>query len=98
MADFALRLEAPDRAWAEHVAALIQQGLGERGSVSVGLPGERLPDSPPAPGYVVTGVIVCNEPEDEMRRVILEKLVDYDVEVGPAPAGSTTMIVVRPPG
>ena len=94
MADFALTLDAPDRSWAEHVAHLIQQGLGERGSVSVGLPGESLPDSPRAPGYVITGVAVCDEPEEAMLDLILAKLVDYDVAV--STSGPATEITVRP--
>ena len=49
MTDFALLLEAPDRAWADHVQSLLQRALGVRGSVSLGLPGEQLPDAPPSP-------------------------------------------------
>lgn len=86
--------DAPDRSWAEHVSQLIQQGLGERGSVSVGLPGESLPDSLATPGYVVTGVAVCDEPEDAMLNLILAKLADYDVDVDTS--GPATQIKVRP--
>lgn len=94
MADFALLFDAPDRGWAEHVERLIQQGLGERGSVNVGLPGETLPNSASAPGFVVTGVAVCDEPEPEMLELITAKLVDYDVEVDDS--GPATQITVRP--
>lgn len=62
--------------------------------MSVGLPGESLPSSSAAPGYVVTGVAVCDEPESEMLDLILAKLVDYDVEVGSS--GQATQITVRP--
>jgi hypothetical protein len=46
MPDFPLLLDAPDRHWAQHVESLIQKALGERGSVTLGLPGERLPSAP----------------------------------------------------
>jgi hypothetical protein len=82
MADFPLLLEAPDRAWAEHVQTLIQRALGGRGSVTLGLPGERLNDAAQAPGYVVTGVAVCDEPEDELLDVITAALVDYELRIG----------------
>lgn len=62
--------------------------------MSIGLPGEPLPSSPPPPGYVVTGVAVCDEPESEMLDLILAKLVDYDGEVGTS--GPATQITVRP--
>lgn len=95
MPEFPLLLEAPDRGWAEHVQTLIQTALGERGSVTLGLPGERLPDAPATPGYVVTGLVVCDEPEDEMLTAIRSALVDYEVDEQPAPL-ATTRIVVRP--
>jgi hypothetical protein len=95
MPDFPLLLDAPDRQWAEHVRTLIQTALGQRGSVTVGVPGERLPDAAGAPGYVITGVVVCDEPEDEMLAAIRSALVDYDVEEQPAPM-ATTQLVVRP--
>jgi hypothetical protein len=94
MADFALLFEAPDRGWAEHVERLIQQGLGEKGSVSVNLPGESLPNSPAAPGFVVSGMAVCDEPEDKMLELITAKLVDYDVDI--KSSGPVTQITVRP--
>jgi hypothetical protein len=95
MADFPLLLDAPDRNWALHVESLIQKALGERGSVTLGLPGERLPSAPGAPRYVVTGIAVCNEPAEEMLTAIRAALVDYAVEERPAPMASTK-IVVRP--
>lgn len=94
MADFALLFEAPDRVWAEHVERLIQQGLGEHGSVSVSLPGESLPNSPAAPGFVVSGMAVCDEPDRKMLELIATKLVDYDAEVDRS--GPVTRITVRP--
>jgi beta-phosphoglucomutase-like phosphatase (HAD superfamily) len=75
--------------------SLIQKALGERGSVTLGLPGERLPSPPGAPRYVVTGLAVCNEPAEEMLAAIRRALVDFDVEERPAPMASTK-IVVRP--
>lgn len=96
MADFALLLDAPDRAWAEHVQTLIQTALGIRGSVSLGLPGERLPDSVAAPACVITGIAVCDEPSDEMLAVITGPLVDYDVTTSVLDCGAT-QIAVRPP-
>ena len=90
-----LLLDAPDRNWALHVESLIQKALGERGSVTLGLPGERLPSAPGAPRYVVTGMAVCDEPEEEMLALIRSALVDYEVEERPAPMASTK-IVVRP--
>jgi hypothetical protein len=78
--DFPLLLDAPDRNWAQHVESLIQKVLGEQGSVSLGLPGERLPSAPGAPRYVVTGIAVCDEPEEEMLAAIRGALADYDVE------------------
>ena len=95
MPDFPLLLDAPDRQWAKHVQTLIQRALGQGGSVTLGLPGERLPNAAGAPGYVVTGVVVCDEPEDEMLAAIRSALVDYDVEEQPAPM-ATTQLVVRP--
>jgi hypothetical protein len=95
MAEFPLVLEAPDRGWAEHVQKLMQDALGVRGSVTLGLPGEALPGSPPAPGYVVTGIAVCDEPEDEMIELLTSKLVDYDVERRQLDSG-VTKVVVRP--
>jgi hypothetical protein len=95
MADLPLLLDAPDRNWALHVESLIQKALGERGSVTLGLPGERLPSAPGAPRYVVTGLAVCDEPEQEMLAAIRAVLVDYEVEERPAPMVST-QIVVRP--
>lgn len=95
VADFPLLLDAPDRNWALHVESLIQKALGERGSVTLGLPGERLPSAPEAPRYVVTGLAVCEQPEEEMLVAIRAALVDYAVEERPAPMAST-QIVVRP--
>jgi hypothetical protein len=95
MPDFPLLLDAPDRDWAQHVESLIQKALGERGAVTLGLPGERLPSAPGAPRYVVTGIAVCDEPEEEMLAAIRGALADYDVELRPAPIASTK-IVVRP--
>ena len=95
MPDFPLLLDAPDRHWAQHVESLIQKALGLRGSVTLGLSGERLPSAPGAPRYVVTGLAVCDEPEEEMLVAIRAALVDYDVEERPAPM-ATTKIVVRP--
>jgi hypothetical protein len=95
MPDFPLLFDAPDRQWAEFVRTLIQKALGQRGSVTLGLPGESLPNAPGAPGYVVAGLVVCDEPEDEMLAAIRSALVDYDVEERPAPM-ATTKIVVRP--
>jgi hypothetical protein len=94
MVDFALLFEAPDRTWAEHVQRLIQQGLGEKGSVSINLPGEALPNSPASPGFVVSGVAVCDEPEHAMLEMITAKLVDYDVKINSS--GPVTQITVRP--
>jgi hypothetical protein len=93
--DFPLLLDAPDREWAEHVRTLIQWALGQRGSVTLGLPGERLPDAAGAPGYVITGLVVCDEPADEMLSVIRSALVDYDVEEQPAPMATTQLVVRR---
>jgi len=95
MPDVPLLLDAPDRNWALHVESLIQKALGEHGSVALGLPGERLPSAPGAPRYVVTGMAVCDEPEEEMLAAIRAALVDYEVEGRPAPMDST-QIVVRP--
>jgi hypothetical protein len=95
MPDFPLLLDAPDREWAQHVEGLIQKALGERGSVTMGLPGERLPSAPEAPRYVVTGIAVYDEPKEEMLVAIRAALVDYEVEERPAPMASTK-IVVRP--
>jgi len=95
MADFPLLLDSPDRNWAQHVESLIQKAPGERGSVTLGLPGERLPSAPGAPRYVVTGLAECDEPEDEVLAAIRNALVDYEVEDRPAPMASTK-IVVRP--
>jgi hypothetical protein len=96
MADFPLLLDAPDRHWALHVESLIQKALGERGSVTLGLPGERLPSAPGAPRYVMTGLVAaCDEPEEEILTAIRAALVDYEVEERPAPMASTK-IVVRP--
>ena len=67
VADFPLRLDAPDRDWALHVESLIQKALGERGSDTLGLPGERLPSAPGAPRYVVTGLAVCEEARAERQ-------------------------------
>ncbi len=94
MADFALLFEAPDRTWAEHVQRLIQEGLGEKGSASINLPGESLPNSPAPPGFVVSGIAVCDEPEQEMLEMITAKLADYDVEINSS--GPVTQITVRP--
>jgi hypothetical protein len=69
MADFAHLFEAPDRACAEHVERLIQRGLDEQGSVSVNLPGESLPNSPAAPGFVVSGMAVCEGLSRDTREV-----------------------------
>jgi len=52
MGDFPLLLDAPDRQWAQHIESLIQKAVGERGTVALGLPGERLPSAPGAPRYV----------------------------------------------
>jgi hypothetical protein len=95
MADFPLLLDAPDRNWALHVESLIQKALGVRGSITLGVPGERLPSSPGAPRYVVTGIAVCDEPAENMLAAIRGALVDYDVEERPAPMAATK-IVVRP--
>lgn len=97
MTDFALLLEAPDWAWADHVQSLMQRALGVRGSVSLGLPGEQLPDAPAVPGYIVTGVAVFDEPSDEMLALITTPLVDYDVTIVELESG-ITQIVVRPRG
>lgn len=53
-----------------------------------------MPNSTSAPGFVVSGIAVCDEPEDEMLRLIMAKLVDYDVETDAS--GSVTQITVRP--
>jgi len=95
MADLPLLLDAPDRNWALDVESLIQKALGERGSVTLGLPGERLPSAPGAPRYVVTGLAVGDEPEEQMLAAIRAALADYEVEERPAPMASTK-IVVRP--
>jgi hypothetical protein len=95
VAEFPLLLDAPDRQWAQHVESLIQKALGERGSVTLGLPAERLPSAPGAPRYVVTGIAVCDEPEEKMLAAITAALIDYEVEERPAPMASTK-IVVRP--
>jgi hypothetical protein len=95
MGDFPLLLDAPDRQWAQHIESLIQKAVGERGTVTLGLPGERLPSAPGAPRYVVTGLVVCDEAEEEMLAAIRAALVDYEVEERPAPMAST-QIVVRP--
>ena len=95
MADLPLLLDAPGRNWALRVESLIQKAVGERGSVTVGLPGERIPSAPSAPRYVVTGIAVCDEPEHEMLAAIWGALVDYEVEEPPAPMAAT-QIVVRP--
>jgi len=95
MADFPLLLDAPERSWVLRVESLIQKALGERGSVTLGLPGERLPSAPGAPRYVVTGIAVCREPQEETLALIRAALVDYEVEERPAPMAST-QIVVRP--
>ncbi len=95
MPDLRLLLDAPDREWAEHVESLIQKALGAGGSVTLGPPGERLPSAPGAPRYVVSGLAVCDEPEEEMLTTVRAALVQYDVEERPAPTASTK-IVVRP--
>jgi len=95
MPNFPPLLDAPDRNWAQHVESLIQKALDERRSVTSGLPGERLPSAPGAPRYVVTGLAVCDEPEEEMLATIRAALVDYEVEERPAPM-ARTQIVVRP--
>jgi len=74
MPGFPLQLDAPDRHWAQHVESLIQKALGERGSVTLGLPGERLPSAPEAPRYVVTGLAVCEQTlEEYAARVYAEE-------------------------
>lgn len=95
MADFPLIVDAPNREWAQHVESVLQIALGDRGSVTLNQPGERLPDSPGGPGYVVTGIAVCDEPETEMLAIIDAALVDHDVEHRAAPMAAT-MVVIRP--
>lgn len=95
MADFALFLDAPNRDWAARVEALIQQALGDHGSVSMQLPGESLPNSPSTPGYVVTGIAVCDEPAEAMLALITSNLLDYEVEKRELDS-DITQIVVRP--
>src|ERR1035441_1547707 len=95
MPDFPLLLDAPDRHWAQHVESLIQKALGLRGSVTLGLPGERLPSAPGAPRYVVTGLAACDEPDAETLVAIRAALGGDDVEERAAPM-ATTKIVVRP--
>jgi len=94
MADFPLLLEAPDRPWAEHVLSLMQQSLGSRGSVQLGVPGESLTGAPA--GYTITGMAVCDEPEDEMLELIMAKLGEYAVRLEPLDSG-VTKITVAPP-
>jgi len=94
MADFPLLLKAPNRAWAEHVGDLMQQGLGEHGSVQLNLPLEEDPDAPSTPGYDVTGIAVCDEPEDEMLQLITSKLGDYQVDT--SELSGQTQIIVAP--
>ncbi len=95
MADFAFQIEAPDAEWAELVRSRVQRALGERGSIQLGRPGERLENAPAAPGYVVTGMAVCDEPSDEMRNVIRSALAGYEFEERVMPGG-VPQFVVRP--
>lgn len=94
MADFPLLLKAPDRAWAEQVGALMQQGLGDRGSVQLDLPPEEEPGAPATPGYSVTGIAVCDEPEHEMLSLLTSKLADYEVTT--VALSGQTQVVVAP--
>ncbi len=86
MPDIALSLQAPDGARARHVETLVQQALGEKGSVQLGdIPDVALPGAAATPGFVVTGIIMCDEPESEMLELITAKLVDYDVDIDESP-------------
>jgi hypothetical protein len=92
MPDIALLLQAPDGAWAAHIETLVQQALGEKGSVQFGdIPRAALPGAAETPGFVVTGIIVCDEPESEMLDRITAKLVDIDESTGPR-----TIVSVKP--
>jgi hypothetical protein len=95
MTDFSLLLEAPDREWATHVESLIRRALAARGSLSLGVLGEGLPDVPAASGCFVTGLALCDGTHDEILAIIVSALVDFEVEARSLDAG-LTQIVVRP--
>jgi hypothetical protein len=97
MADILLHLIAADRSWALQVQNLIQRGLEEKGSVSLDLPpdgGE--PGQSEGPGYVVTGIAVCDEPLDERLDTIKLALLDYSVVVDEGMAGQPEVRIGGP--
>ena len=61
--DVLLQMEAPSRAWAERVATVIEEALGDHGTVHLALPGESSPNS--NSGYIVSGFATCDLPETE---------------------------------
>jgi hypothetical protein len=46
------------------------------------------------PGFVVTGIIVCDEPEFEMLELIAAELVDYHVDIDES-TGPRTIVSVK---
>jgi len=93
MPEITLRLDAPDREWADHVRALIQDALDEHGSVHFELPPEPVEGGIDAPGFAVTGIVICDEPLSDHVTAIKAKLIDYKVAEEEGTAGVTQMLI-----
>jgi hypothetical protein len=92
--DVHLQLEAPDRGWAERVRGVIEDALGERGTVELELPDESPNGS--NSGYIVTGVAVCDLPETEALDEIGFALAAEYVVMPIALPGGVTRVMVLP--
>lgn len=97
MADVILRIETPTPAWAEEVRDLLQRTLnppGEsttRGSVSIAdIPPELPATAVHPPGFIVRGVVVCDDPEEDAVTMLTAALsqAGYTVSVSDETASS----------
>jgi hypothetical protein len=96
MTDVLFTLEAPDRSWAAHVRQLIQDALGDRGSLQLELPPPSQPGDVEPPGFLLAGIAVCDEPPEEIHALIKAALRAFSVDESYEPPEPMKFAVASP--
>lgn len=95
MAYVSLLLEAPDRAWADRVAAAIERALGHGASVTLAIRGEELSSRRDGSPLFLTGVAMCERQADVLVAELIRALREFDVRQRTLDSGAT-QLRIRP--
>jgi hypothetical protein len=94
MPDITVQMTVDGREQAAMIRDRIQRGLQDRGSIQMGAEPGSLPGHHRGPSFVLTGVIVCDEPASDAVAVVRRVLPEFEVTEVPVLTGEDARLTI----